>query len=189
MALPSATNSLEKIGLKRVDRLFLRMNHKEISIVSSVMRHSRRRPLSALVRATNSLCNGWIYLLLVFWLLLEREWHLFLVACIGTTVSFLLYFNTKPRLARVRPCHFAEHLSTGTHYLGLYSFPSGHCMTLSVISVFLCWQHHAAILPLTAMILLLGWARIAAAHHYPWDLVAGIALGMCVGVPVAVVLL
>ena len=65
MALPSATNSLEKIGLKRVDRLFLRMNHKEISIVSSVMRHSRRRPLSALVRATNSLCNGWIYLLLV----------------------------------------------------------------------------------------------------------------------------
>jgi undecaprenyl-diphosphatase len=62
-------------------------------------------------------------------------------------------------------------------------------MTLSVISVFLCWQHHAAILPLTAMILLLGWARIAAAHHYPSDLVAGIALGMCVGVPVAVVLL
>jgi undecaprenyl-diphosphatase len=189
MAPTSATNALQKVCPTRVDRLFLRMNSKEISMVSSVMRHSQRRPLAALLRATNRLANGWIYLPLLFWLLLEREWRLLLVACLGTAVSFLFYFSTKPRLARMRPCHFAESLSTGTQYLDLYSFPSGHCMTLSVISVFLCWQHHAAILPLTAMVLLLAWARIAAAHHYPSDLVAGIAVGLCVGVPVAVVLL
>jgi len=62
-------------------------------------------------------------------------------------------------------------------------------MTLSVVGVLLCWQHHAAIPLLTAMVLLLSWARIAAAHHYPTDLIAGIAVGLFVGVPVAAVLL
>jgi undecaprenyl-diphosphatase len=165
------------------------MNHREISIVSSVMRHSQRRPLSALLRATNRLCNGWIYLPLLLWLLLQREWRLLLVASLGTVVSFLLYFSAKPRFARMRPCHFAESLSTSTQYLDLYSFPSGHCMTLSMVSVLLCWQHHAAIPLLAGMVLLLSWARIAAAHHYPTDLIAGIAMGLFVGVPVAAVLL
>lgn len=189
MARTSIGNASRQVIRTKLDSLFLRMNRKEISIVSSVMRHSQPRALSALLRTTNRLCNGWIYLPLVFWLLLLREWRLMLVASLGTAVSFLLYFSTKPRFARMRPCHFAESLSTETRYLDLYSFPSGHCMTMSVVSVLLCWQHHAAIPLLAAMVLLLSWARIAAAHHYPTDLIAGIAVGVCVGVPVAAALL
>jgi undecaprenyl-diphosphatase len=173
----------------KVDRMFLRMNRREISIVSRVIRNSQRRPLSALLRATNRMGDGWIYLPLLFWLLLERQWRLMMVASLGTAVSFLLYFSTKPRFARMRPCDFAKGLSNGTRYLDRYSFPSGHCMTLSVVGVLLCWQHHDAIPLLAAMVLLLSWARIAAAHHYPTDLIAGIAVGLCVGVPVAAVLL
>ena len=185
------TNFRDALQLYRagLDQLFLRMNRREISIVSSVMRRSKRRPLSALLNVTNRLCNGWVYLPLVLWLSLLREWRLLLVAALGTAISFALYLSAKPRLARMRPCHYAEDLSTGTRYLDLYSFPSGHCMTLSVVSVLLCWQHHAVIPLFTAMVLLLSWARIAAAHHYPSDLIAGIAVGMCVGVPVAAMLL
>jgi len=189
MALTSIGNATQPVIRARVDQLFLRMNRKEISIVSSVIRHSQPRALSALLRTTNYLCNGWIYIPLLLGLMLLREWRLMLVASLGTAVSFLMYYAIKPRFARMRPCHFAENLSTGTRYLDLYSFPSGHCMTMTVVSVLLCWQHHAAIPVVTAMVLLLSWARIAAAHHYPSDLIAGIAVGVGVGVPVAAVLL
>jgi undecaprenyl-diphosphatase len=189
MAQTSNGSAHQNVYRAQVDRLFLRMNRREISIVSSVMRHSQPRAVSALLKATNRLCDGWIYLPIVCLLLLMGEWRLMLVAALGAAVSFLLYFSAKPRFARTRPCHFAENLSTGMRCLDRYSFPSGHCMTLSVVGVLLCWQHHAAIPLLTAMVLLLSWARIAAAHHYPTDLIAGIAVGLFVGVPVAAVLL
>jgi undecaprenyl-diphosphatase len=175
----------QKLYRTQVDRFFLRMNRREISIVSSVMRHSQPRALSAVLNATNRLCDGWIYLPIVLWLMLMGEWRLMVVAALGAAVSFLLYFSAKPWIARMRPCHFAEHLSTGMRCLDQYSFPSGHCMTLSVVGVLLCWQHHSAIPVLMAMVLLLSWARVAVAHHYPTDLIAGIAVGLCVGVPLA----
>lgn len=173
----------------KLDHIFLRMNRREISIVSRVIRRSQRRPVSALLNATNRMGNGWIYLPLVLWLLMVREWRVLLAAAIGTAISFVVYLSAKPRLARVRPCHYDEELDTGTQYLDLYSFPSGHCMTLSVVSVLLCWQHHAVIPLFAAMVLLLAWARVAAAHHYPSDLIAGIFVGVSVGVPVAALLL
>jgi len=179
----------EKLYRTQMDSFFLRMNRREISIVSSVMRHSQPRALSAVLNATNRLCDGWIYLPILLWLMLLGVWRLMVVAALGAAVSFLLYFSAKPRIARMRPCHFAEHLSTGMRCLDQYSFPSGHCMTLSVVGVLLCWQHHSAIPVLAAMVLLLSWARIAVAHHYPTDLIAGIAVGLCVGVPMASVFL
>ena len=172
MARTSIGNAHREVIRAKVDQIFLRMNRREIGIVSSVIRHSQPRALSAVLRTTNRLCDGWIYLLFVLWLSLQREWRLMLVAGLGTAVSFVLYFSTKPRFARMRPCHFAESLSTETRYLDLYSFPSGHCMTMSVVSVLLCWQHHAAIPPLAAMMFLLSLldslvydVHMADSHH------------------------
>jgi undecaprenyl-diphosphatase len=179
----------QKIYRAQVDRFFLRMNHREISIVSSVMRQSQPRPLFAVLNATNRLFDGWIYLPIALWLMLMGEWRLMVVAALGAAVSFLLYFSAKPWIARMRPCHFAEHLSIGKRYLDQYSFPSGHCMTLTVVGVLLCWQHHDAIPLLMAMVLLLSWARIAVAHHYPTDLIAGVTVGLCVGAAMAQVFL
>jgi membrane-associated phospholipid phosphatase len=39
------------------------------------------------------------------------------------------------------------------------------------------------------MVLLLSWARIAVAHHYPTDLIAGVTVGLCVGAAMAQVFL
>jgi undecaprenyl-diphosphatase len=185
MATTGINNAFRHVHRDRVDRFFLRMNRREIAMVSRVMHRSKGRSLSVLQRAINTLCNGWIYLPLAVWLILQREWRLMIVAALGTTISFLLYYLTKPVLARIRPCNFATGLSTGLQYLDQYSFPSGHCMTMSVVSVLICWQHHAAIPALIAMILLVSWARVAAAHHYPSDLVAGIAIGLSVGLILA----
>ena len=182
-------NTFRHVHRARVDRFFLRMNHREIPIVSRIMRHSEGTSLSLLQRFTNTLCNGWIYVPLALWMIWQREWRLVIVASFGTGISFFLYYSTKPKLARVRPCNFAASLTTRMRYLDQYSFPSGHCMTMSVVSVLLCWQHHAAIPALIAMMLLVSWARVAAAHHYPSDLAAGIVIGLCVGLTLAVLLL
>jgi undecaprenyl-diphosphatase len=51
------------------------------------------------------------------------------------------------------------------------------------------WQHHAIAPILFGAVILLCWARMATAHHYPSDLIAGIGIGVAVGVPIARTLL
>ncbi len=173
----------------QVDQVFLRLNHTEIPMVATVVSLSQPEPLRVLLRCTNFLSDGWSYSVLLLFLLFEKEWRLLLVASLAVVISFTFYFLTKPRLARVRPCHLAIGMAAQQHCLDEYSFPSGHCMTLTVLSVLLGWRHPAAIPILLGAVVLLCWARIAAAHHYPSDLVAGIGIGLAVGVPIARILL
>jgi undecaprenyl-diphosphatase len=173
----------------KIDRVFQRLNHTEIPVVTKVVILSRPMPLRMLFRITNFLSDGWIYLPLLLFLLLERRWRLLAVTLLSVAVCFALYFVTKPSLARVRPCHLSAIVAAQPRCLDQYSFPSGHCMTLTVLSVVLTWHHRAAIPFLFCAIVLLCWARMADAYHYPSDLVAGIGLGLVVGVPVARILL
>jgi undecaprenyl-diphosphatase len=173
----------------RIDALFLRMNHREIPLVVKFVRLSEPKPLVLLVNTINQLCNGWIYLPVALYVIYLREWKLLFALITGVVVSHLFYGSTKPRLARVRPCHFAENIPARTRCLDIYSFPSGHCMTLSVVGFLLCWHHHAAIPALAFGLLLLCWARVASGQHYPSDLVAGIGVGSFVATSVALWLL
>jgi undecaprenyl-diphosphatase len=69
--------------------------------------------------------------------------------------------------------------------LDRYSCPSGHCMTAAALSLPI-----ALVIPgfaplLVALILLIGWARLAAAHHYPSDLILGTLMGYGVAWPIS----
>lgn len=173
----------------KIDRVFQRLNHTEIPVVTKVVILSQPVPLRTLFRITNFLSDGWIYLPLLLFLLLERRWRLLAVTLLAVGVCFALYFLTKLSLARVRPCHLSAIVAAQPRCLDQYSFPSGHCMTLTVLSVLLSWHHPAAIPFLLCAVVLLCWARMADAYHYPSDLIAGIGIGLAVGVPVARILL
>lgn len=173
----------------KIDRTFHRLNHTEIPVVVKVISLSQAMPLRRLLTATNFLADGWIYFPLLLFLLLEKQWRLLCVSMLAVAVCFSLYFLTKPSLARVRPCHLSALIANQPRCLDQYSFPSGHCMTLTVLSVLLSWQYRAAIPFLLFALVLLCWARIAAAYHYPTDLLAGIGIGLAVGVPLAQILL
>jgi len=190
-AMPATQTSIESLPAfrDRVDRFFLLLNQREIAIVAAVMHRAQSRPLSLIAHITNTLCDGWIYGLLLLFLASLREWRLTMVAAIGVVISFSFYFATKPQFARIRPCNFDLSLQTKARCLDRYSFPSGHCMTFTAVAAVLCWQHHAIILPIACGLLLLSWARLAAAHHYPTDLIAGIGVGLSVGIPMAACLL
>jgi|SRR6187402_48222 len=169
----------------KLDDLFLRMNQREVRVVAKLVQHSEPKPLLLTVNAINLLCNGWIYLPVGLYVIFLREWKLLAALVAGVTISHIFYGSTKPRFARIRPCNFSESIPSRSRCLDEYSFPSGHCMTLSVVSFLLCWQHHAAIPVLAIGLLLLCWARVASGQHYPSDLVAGIGVGYFVGTTVA----
>ncbi|MFO1124672.1 MAG: phosphatase PAP2 family protein [Methylocystis sp.] len=64
-------------------------------------------------------------------------------------------------------------------------FPSGHAMTLTGVlaPIVIAWP---ATTPSAALLLLsMAWSRIATAHHYPSDVVAGAALGAGLSYPLA----
>lgn len=164
------------------------MNRREVGIVATFVRHSESKPLFLTAAAINQLCNGWIYVPVVLYVTYMREWKLLVALVAGVSIAHLFYGSAKPRFARVRPCNFTETIRSRSRCLDLYSFPSGHCMTLSVVSFLLCWQHHALIPGLVATLLLLCWARVASGQHYPTDLIAGIGMGSFVGTSVALCL-
>jgi undecaprenyl-diphosphatase len=173
----------------KIDLAFHRLNQTEIPVVTKVVGLSQPVPLRTLLNATNFLTDGWIYFPLLLFLLIDKQWRLLCVSALAVAICFALYFLTKRSLARIRPCHLAATIAGQPRCLDQYSFPSGHCMTLTVLSVLLSWQHRAAIPFLLCAAVLLCWARMAAAHHYPSDLIAGIGIGLAVGVPLARILL
>jgi undecaprenyl-diphosphatase len=173
----------------KIDRAFQRLDHTEIPVVTKVVILSRPLPLRTLLRVTNSLSDGWIYLPLFVFLLLERQWRVLAAIGLAAAVCFALYFLAKFSLARIRPCHQSGITAVQPRCLDRYSFPSGHCMTMTLFSVLLSWRHPATIPFLLCAVILLAWARMADAYHYPSDLIAGIGLGLSVGVPVALILL
>jgi undecaprenyl-diphosphatase len=173
----------------KVDQAFGRLDQLETPIVASVVAFSEPALVQGVVRLTNFLSDGWIYSILLFFLLFETNWRLILVSALAIGICFSVYFAIKPVLARVRPCHGAVHLAVQPRCLDQYSFPSGHCMTLTVLGVLLSWQYHAVAPILLFAVVLLCWARMATAHHYPSDLIAGIGIGLAVGVPIARTLL
>ena len=173
----------------KVDRLFLRLSDTELPLVVRVVGFSQHKSTRMLLRSTNSLFDGWIYSLLLLFLIQQRQWRLLLASSLGVIICFIAYLIAKPRLQRIRPCHLAIERAIPSRCLDRYSFPSGHCMTLTVLGVLLCWSYHAFIPILLYMLLLLCWARMAAAHHYPSDLIAGVAIGLFVALPLAITLL
>jgi undecaprenyl-diphosphatase len=58
-------------------------------------------------------------------------------------------------------------------------------MTLTGVltPIVLAWP--AVTVSAVVLVLSMAWSRIATAHHYPTDVVAGVALGMAVAVPLS----
>jgi undecaprenyl-diphosphatase len=177
------------VSRAKASQVFERLNDIELPIVAKVVKSSQRKPIHMLLRCTNVLYDGWIYALLFLFLFFQRDWRLLVTSGVGVVVAFALYFITKLWLARVRPCHLAPSLVSDPRCMDRYSFPSGHCMTLAVVGILLCWHHHAFIPVLLGMMMLLCWARVAVAHHYPSDLFAGIWIGLMVAVPIGMMVL
>lgn len=153
---------------------------------------TRYRLLRSIVIAINVLGNGWIYLpLIVVIPLLGIPFPLrvVLAALLATLVGHLFHYVLKRRIARLRPFEKDPSLSSLIRTLDKYSFPSGHCMTMTTVLIPLALAVPALTPFACAILAVLASCRMIAAHHYPSDVLAGIFLGACIATPVSVWLL
>jgi undecaprenyl-diphosphatase len=138
----------------------------------------------------SKLGNGWLYPLLALMIFEHlgggKAIRVSIAAALNAGVLHCLYPAIKRYIGRPRPFHTDSSLSSLFGVLDEHSFPSGHAMTLTgvLVPIVLAWPD--CLSAAVALIVLMGWARIASGHHYPTDICAGAALGFGLSYPLSV---
>jgi undecaprenyl-diphosphatase len=166
-----------------------RLSAVELSLVHSFALTARPRYARSSAIALSWLGNGWVYLVLGIGSVAGAGLDAIPVLVAGTLnvlVLHCIYPVIKRRVARPRPYQRDATLMPLLPVLDRHSFPSGHAMTLPAALVPLAMQFPQTVSVAFATCFLMAWARLASAHHYPSDVVAGIALGIIVSYPLSV---
>jgi undecaprenyl-diphosphatase len=185
----SARRSVRIWSLLRRPALWLKtLQEADLELVRILSRtaHSSLGRLCAI--GISKLGNGWVYIPLALTILAcwgLSGYKLILFACINAGVTHSLYPFLKRRYRRRRPFHIDPELSSLLATLDEHSFPSGHTMTMTAVltPIVMLWPSFA--IPAALMLLCLAWSRVATAHHYPSDVIAGGLLGLGLGYPIA----
>jgi undecaprenyl-diphosphatase len=164
--------------LARADAFEMRIVHGSVAL-------TRYNWVRSATLAVNLLGNGWIYLPLALALLLytAHARSVIGVAVLATGIAHACYALIKRGIARPRPFVKDARLTPLARALDQYSFPSGHCMTLTAVLTPVVTDMPALWPFAAAALAVLACCRLTAAHHYPTDVIAGIALGAAIALP------
>ena len=144
-------------------------------------------PLSgALAIVLSRFSNGWIYLPIAAMCLLfggRSALGPMLASGISAGVLHCIYPILMRRVARPRPFVAMADVRPLLAAMDEHSFPSGHTMTLTAVllPIVLAFPPLVGVAVLTWFAV--AWARVASAHHYPSDVLAGTVMGAAVGYP------
>ncbi len=119
---------------------------------------------------------------------IDARYHapwIFITAAINAAILHIIYPMLKRRFRRRRPFQVDPGLKSLLGTLDEYSFPSGHVMTLSGVLLPVILSLPGAILPSITLVATMAWSRIATAHHFPGDVLAGAFLGTVIAYPVS----
>jgi undecaprenyl-diphosphatase len=160
----------------------------DVWFVRFCVRSTRRTAIRRCAITASWLGNGWIYLAIA-------------LVCVGTmgtgaisgivasaiSVAILhcIYRPAKLWFSRPRPFHSLPDLKPLLPVLDEHSFPSGHAMTFTAVLVCLPLAFPQIVFGYVALWIIMAWARIAVAHHYPSDVLAGSALAVLVSYPLS----
>ena len=131
-----------------------------------------------------------LYLGVIIWIFARKGWKTGLIALAFIIVTILLTDQVgnimKDAVGRLRPSH-APDLNGITHQLeesgGLYGFPSNHALNtfgFAVISAFIL-KNKIYTWCIYIWAALVSYSRIYVGKHYPFDVIAGIAIGLAIG--------
>ena len=163
-----------------------RLESIELPLVRAATRSAHPLALRALAILLSKLGNGWIYLILGA--LILANWgvagvRIIVPAGVNAMVLHSVYPVMKRAFGRRRPFQADPRLPSLLKTLDAHSFPSGHTMTLAGVLTPIVMLWPGSTLPATVVGLGVAWSRIATAHHYPTDVIAGAVLGFGVGYP------
>jgi undecaprenyl-diphosphatase len=160
----------------------------DLEIVRILSRTARSRAPRLCAIAISKLGNGWFYLFLAAALFVRFGWRgyrVILLAAVNAAVVHFLYPRLKRRYRRPRPFKVDPELSSLLATLDEHSFPSGHAMTLTAVLTPIAMLWPAMAVSGALMVSCLAWSRVATAHHYPSDVIAGAILGLGLGYPIS----
>jgi undecaprenyl-diphosphatase len=188
LRLEQARERLEQHhGLTPLRAWLLQLAEREIHLVEWAWRGAQRPGLGRAAVLVSWLGNGLAYLLLATILLLTLDGvgRTVLTAGLCMVAAHLIYPWAKLACARLRPCELRSELEPRLASLDRHSFPSGHAMTLAAALTPLLAAYPATWPEAVVAWLAMAWSRVACAHHYPSDVVAGGALGVLIAAPLA----
>lgn len=167
--------------------MFEGLDQAELGLVQAQASLMRARGTRSLALVFNWLADGWLYGLVALALVAldgANAKATIRAAAAAVLTAHLLYPGIKSCVARPRPFERDPTIESLLPPLDRYSFPSGHCMTAAAAFLPVGAAHPDAAVGLLVCWLGIAWARVAAAHHYPTDLVAGALVGLAVSLAV-----
>jgi undecaprenyl-diphosphatase len=172
----------------RLDRFFEWLDGYEMPMVRMQAAVARKPRFRAVAIAINRLGNGWLFVLCGIGLLGFQGWSavpIVATALLALGIAHVLYPVMKSYIARPRPMDRYAELESLLTPLDRYSCPSGHCMSATALFVPIILVVPGSTVIFISLWLLIAWARLAAAHHYPSDIVLGALVGCSVAWPIS----
>jgi undecaprenyl-diphosphatase len=166
-----------------------RLSAAELLLVHRFAQTARPRLTRSSAIALSWLGNGWVYLALSIGSVRAVGLDaipVMVAGALNVLVLHCIYPVIKRVVARPRPYQRDATLVPLLPALDQHSFPSGHAMTLPAALVPMALQFPQTMGLAFATGLLMAWARLASAHHYPSDVAVGAALGVAVSYPISV---
>lgn len=165
-----------------------RLSLVDLSLVRICALTTRLFMIRRVAIALSWLGNGWIYAALSCLVLMFARGSAFRtigLAAVSIGLLHSVYPVLKRWFRRPRPFAVDASLEPLLPVLDKYSFPSGHMMTLSASLVPTVMTGSLLMSHALALWLIMAWARIASAHHYLTDVLAGSVLGLAVSYPIS----
>ena len=185
---PSESNATERaITASRTEFALAHLAWLDLVMVRIMTVSARPRFVKLSAVALSRFGNGSLYVILSI-LVLARlgRGGLDVIAIAACNIALLhvFYPAVKRRVGRPRPFHVDHTLSSPVDVLDEHSFPSGHVMTLTATLVPITYADPGSTVYLTGLLAAMAWARMASAHHYPSDVLAGAVFACAIGYPI-----
>ncbi len=84
----------------------------------------------------------------------------------------------KPLIQRIRPCNVLENIHLLVNCTRAYSFPSSHAMNIFTGCFLLSYSYRKIRLFFLIIAILVSYSRVYVGVHYPFDVLAGVVLGI-----------
>lgn len=161
------------------------MNEFEIIILDFIRENLTCPFLDAVMLVITSLANGgiiWIIaavLLLLFKKTRKTGVSVALALITGLIIGNLILKNL---VGRIRPYEFNEGVEILVARLSDYSFPSGHTLASFEAATVLMIRDKRLGVPALVLAVTIAFSRLYLYVHYPTDVLAGIILGVFIGI-------
>lgn len=161
------------------------MNEFEIKILDFIRERLACPFLDAVMPVITSLANGgiiWIItavLLLIFKKSRKTGFSVALALITGLIIGNLILKNL---VGRIRPYEFNEGVEILVARLSDFSFPSGHTLASFEAATVLLIRDKRLGVPALVLAVAIAFSRLYLYVHYPTDVLAGIILGVLIGI-------